>query len=58
MGLQNAKDRDLIKKKIKDLKSGIERERKQLEKEQKARDKLEKQSGGGAAKKKKFPFSK
>ena len=56
MGIQNTKDRDSIKKKIKDLKTAIERERKQMEKEQKARDKLEKQAG--AQKKKKFPFSK
>jgi neurabin len=57
IGIQNAKDRDLIKRKAKDLKSAIERERKQIEKEQKARDKLEKQAGG-PAKKKKFPFTK
>ena len=45
MGISNSKDRDLIRKKVKDLKSAMERERKQKEKEQKAREKLEKQAG-------------
>ncbi len=57
LGIQNSKDRDVIKKKIKDMKSAIERERKQQEKEQKAREKLEKQAAG-QTKKKKFPFTK
>ena len=47
MGITNSKDRDLIRKKVKDLKSAMDRERKQREKEQKAREKLERQAGGG-----------
>lgn len=53
LGITNAKDRDLLKKKVKELKSNIEKEKKQQEKERKAREKLEKQSAG---KKTRNPF--
>jgi 50S ribosomal subunit-associated GTPase HflX len=50
LGVSNSKDRDLIRKKVKDLKSAMERERKQREKEQKAREKLERQAGSASKK--------
>ena len=40
-GIANGNDRSLLKKKIKDMKSNIERERKLQEKERKARERLE-----------------
>ena len=55
LGVNSNTDRATLKKRIKDLKAAIEKERKQLEKEQRARDKLEKQA---STKKKKFPFGK
>ena len=63
--MNTSKDRDLLKKKLKDMKAAIERERKQEEREQKARERLLRQaqqsaSGGSAGapvKRKKF-FSK
>ena len=51
----SANDRTTLKKKVKDLKTALEKERKQQEREQKARDKLEKQASG---KRKKFVFGK
>ena len=57
MGVNNSKDRDLVRKKVKELKSAMEKEKKQIEREQKAREKLEKQSTV-PVKKKKFPFGK
>ena len=50
LGIQNSKDRDQLKKKVKELKTAVERERKQREKEQKAREKLEKQATTGKKK--------
>ena len=55
LGVSSSSDRAALKKRIKDLKAAIDKERKQQEKEQRARDKLEKQS---STKKKKFPFVK
>ena len=55
LGVNSANDRTALKKKLKDLKTALDRERKQQEREQKARDKLEKQATG---KKKKFAFGK
>ena len=55
LGVVSANDRTTLKKKVKDLKTALEKERKQQEREQKARDKLEKQASG---KKKKFVFGK
>ena len=52
LGVSSTKDRDLLKKKIKDLKTAVEKEKKQLEKEQKAREKLEKQAATNSGKKK------
>ena len=56
LGVQNSNDRNSIKKRIKDLRTALEKEKKQHEKEQRAREKLEKQSG--LYKKKKFGFGK
>lgn len=39
MGVTNGKDREVLKKKIKDMKTAIEKERKQLEKERKVKEK-------------------
>ncbi|KAI0228890.1 Sterile alpha motif domain-containing protein 14 [Lamellibrachia satsuma] len=55
LGVISANDRTTLKKKVKDLKTALEKERKQQEREQKARDKLEKQASG---KRKKFVFGK
>ena len=40
LGVTNSTDRSLLKKKIKEFKSEVERERKALEKEQKIRERL------------------
>ena len=50
--MNSSNDKNVIKKKIKDLKAAIEKERKQQEKAQKAKEKLEGKS------KKKFGFVK
>ncbi|XP_046544563.1 neurabin-1-like isoform X1 [Haliotis rubra] len=42
LGVTNGKDRELLKKKIKELKAAIEKEKKQQEKERKAREKEQK----------------
>ncbi|XP_071101486.1 neurabin-1-like isoform X2 [Haliotis cracherodii] len=42
LGITNGKDRELLKKKIKELKAAIEKEKKQQEKERKAREKEQK----------------
>ncbi|XP_067687835.1 neurabin-1-like isoform X3 [Haliotis asinina] len=42
LGVTNGKDRELLKKKIKELKTAIEKEKKQQEKERKAREKEQK----------------
>lgn len=55
IGMENNKERDMLKKNIKDLKSSLDRQKKQQEKEQKARERIEKQA---APKKKKFSFNK
>ena len=55
LGVNSATDRTLLKKKVKDLRTALERERKQHEREQKAREKL---SGSLGGKKKKFAFGK
>ena len=52
LGVNSSNDKNVIKKKIKELKSAIEKERKQQEKAQKAKEKLE---GKG---RKKFVFGK
>ena len=52
LGVNSSNDKNVIKKKIKDLKAAIEKERKQQEKAQKAKEKLEGKS------KKKFGFGK
>lgn len=44
LGITASKDRDILKKKIKEIKTALEKHRKQQEKEQKAREKLEKQA--------------
>ena len=44
LGVTNAKDRDALKKKVKELRAAIEREKKQQEKQQKERERLEKQA--------------
>ena len=56
LGISSSRDRDLLKKKVKELKSALEKERKQQEKERKARERLEKQAV--TDKRKKFPFGK
>lgn len=61
LGVNSSKDRDTLRKKLKDLKSAMEKEKKQYERLQKEREKMSKQSGSGAsaaAKRKKFPFGK
>ena len=45
-GIQNSGDRATLKKKIKDLRTAVEKERRQQDKEQKARDKLMGNTGG------------
>ena len=57
MGVQS-KDRDSIKRRVKDMRTEIERDKKMQEKQQKAREKLEKQAVSSQTKKKKFPFGK
>ena len=47
--MTSAKDRDLLKKKVKELKAAVERERKYQEKQQKERERLEKQAKKKAA---------
>lgn len=42
MGIANGKDRDLLKKKIKEIKTGVEKEKKIQEKERKAKEKEQK----------------
>ena len=42
MGIANAKDRELFKKKIKELKLALDKERKQLERERKQQEKEQK----------------
>lgn len=44
LGITASKDRDILKKKIKEIKTALEKHRKQIEKEQKAKEKLEKQA--------------
>lgn len=58
-GIIASKDRDLLKKKLKDVRAALERERRQDEREQKMKERLARQSptSAGVAKKKKF-FSK
>ncbi len=53
LGVNNSNDKNVIKKRIKDLKTAIEKERRQQEKAQKAKEKLE-----GGKGKKKFGFGK
>ncbi len=53
--MENNKEREILKKNIKDMKTALDRQRKQSEKEQKARERIEKQS---APKKKRFAFNK
>lgn len=43
LGVSNAKDRDYLKKKVKELKLVLEKERKQIEKERKQMEKEQKQ---------------
>jgi hypothetical protein len=42
MGIASSKDRDLLKKKIKEIKTGMEKEKKIQEKERKAKEKEQK----------------
>ena len=42
MGITDAKDRDIFKKKIKELKVALDKERKQMEKERKQKEKEQK----------------
>lgn len=42
MGIVNSKDRELLKKRIKELKAATEKEKKQQEKERKAKEKEQK----------------
>ena len=42
LGIVNSKDRELLKKKVKELRLALEKERKQQEKERKAREKEQK----------------
>jgi neurabin len=53
LGVNSSKDRDLVRKKVKDLKSAMEKERKERERVQKERARI-----ASSGKKKKFPFSK
>ena len=59
IGINASKDRDLLKKKLKDLRVAIDRDHKQEERELKVRERLAKLAtqGTNAIKKKKF-FSK
>lgn len=51
MGIKNKEDREKIRKKIKELKSHSEREKKEMEKERAKRDKMIKKAEKGSKKK-------
>lgn len=53
LGITSTKDRDILKKKIKEMKTALDKDKKQQEKEQKAKEKLEKQA---LKKKAKWPW--
>lgn len=44
LGITSTKDRDILKKKIKEIKTALDKDKKQQEKEQKAKEKQEKQA--------------
>ena len=44
LGVSSSKDRELIKKKIKEMKANVEREKKLLEKERKQKEKEQKKA--------------
>jgi len=64
LGMSSSKDRDLLKKRLKDMRAALERERKQQERDMKARERLARQvlhqksysssSPSGPIKKRKF----
>jgi neurabin len=61
IGVNSSKDRDQLKKRLKDMRAALERERKQSERDQKLRERLSRQVGpqktsppGGPIKKRKF----
>lgn len=66
LGVNSSKDRDTIRKRVKDLKSAMEKERKERDRLQKERERMSRQAGStstsasssSSSKKKKFPFGK